>query len=264
MLLKDKVIIISGIGPGMGIKLALRAAEYQAKAVVLAARTQSMLDDTEIAIREAGHKCEILKIATDISKPEQCKKLADLTVEKFGRIDALINSAYAHGAWGSSSNSSMDDWRKTMEVNLFGTMNMTQAVVPQMKKQKDGSIVMINTMATRRPNQMEAGYAVSKGALKTAVQYLAEDLGPFGIRVNATHNGWMWGAPVKGYFQAEAKRQNVPMESLVEVIAKQIPLRNEIPDDADCAAAALYLASDYARVITGAQLDVNGGHYLPA
>ena len=53
------------------------------------------------------------------------------------------------------------------------------------------------------------------------------------------------------------------MESLVNVIAQQIPLRNEIPDDADCAAAALYLASDYARVVTGAQLDVSGGHYLP-
>ena len=114
MLLKNKVVIISGIGPGMGIKLALRAAEYQAKAVVLAARTQSMLDDTEIAIREAGHQCEVLKVATDISLPEQCQRLAELTVTKFGRIDALINSAYAHGTWGSSSNSSMDDWRKVM------------------------------------------------------------------------------------------------------------------------------------------------------
>lgn len=263
MLLKNKVIIISGIGPGMGIKLALRAAEYQAKAVVLAARTQSMLDETEQAIRDAGYSCEVLKVATDISRPEQCQRLAELTIAKFGRIDALINSAYAHGSWVSSSNSSMDDWRKVMEVNLYGSMNMTQAVVPQMKKQKDGSIVMINTMATRRPNQLEAGYAVSKGALKTAVQYLAEDLGPFGIRVNSTYNGWMWGAPVKGYFQAEAKRQGVPMESLVNVIAQQIPLRNEIPDDADCASAALYLASDYARVVTGAQLDVSGGHYLP-
>jgi NAD(P)-dependent dehydrogenase (short-subunit alcohol dehydrogenase family) len=61
MLLKNKVIIISGIGPGMGIKLALRAAEYQAKAVVLAARTQSMLDETEQAIRDAGYSCEVSK-----------------------------------------------------------------------------------------------------------------------------------------------------------------------------------------------------------
>ena len=149
-----------------------------------------------------------------------------------------------------------------MEVNLFGSMNMTQAVVPQMKLQKSGSIVMVNTMATRRPNQLESGYAVSKGALKTAVQYLAEDLGPFGIRVNSTFNGWMWGTPVIQYFKSEAERLGVSVESLVEQIAQQIPLR-QIPDDADCASAALYLASDYAKVITGAQLDVNGGHYLP-
>lgn len=263
MLLKDKVIIISGIGPGMGIKLALRAAQYEAKAVVLAARTQSMLDDTEAAIRAAGYTAQVLKVATDITDPAQCQKLAELTVAQFGRIDALINSAYVHGAWGTSSNAKMDDWRKVMEVNLYGSMNMTQAVLPQMKKQKDGSIVMVNTMATRRPNQLEAGYAVSKGALRTAVQYLAEDLGPFGIRVNGTYHGWMWGAPVQNYFQSEAKRQGVPEKDLVDVIAKQIPLRNEIPSDEDCAAAALYFASDYSRVVTGAQLDVNGGHYLP-
>lgn len=140
MLLKNKVIIISGIGPGMGIKLALRAAEYQAKAVVLAARTQAMLDETEQTIRDAGYSCEILKVATDISLPEQCQRLAELTIAKFGRIDALINSAYTHGTWESSSNSSMDDWRKVMEVNLYGSMNMTQAVVPQMKNKKTAAL----------------------------------------------------------------------------------------------------------------------------
>ncbi|WP_408597602.1 SDR family NAD(P)-dependent oxidoreductase [Pseudomonas sp. PLMAX] len=148
------------------------------------------------------------------------------SIEHFGQIDVLINSAYAHGAWGSSCEASMADWRNAMDVNLFGTMHMTQAVLPQMKKQKSGSIVMINTMATRTPNQLESGYAVSKGALKTAVQYLAQDLGPFGIRVNSTFMGWMWGAPVIGYFESEAKRLGVPMESLVEQVTQQIPLRS--------------------------------------
>jgi len=262
MLLKDKVVIISGIGPGLGIKLAVRAAEYQAKAVVLATRTPAMLDQAEKAVRDAGYSTQVLKVPTDITQAEQCQTLADLTIEHFGQIDVLINSAYAHGAWGSSSDSSMDDWRKAMDVNLFGTMQMTQSVLPQMKKQKSGSIVMINTMATRTPNQLESGYAVSKGALKTAVQYLAQDLGPFGIRVNSTFMGWMWGAPVIGYFESEAKRLGVPMESLVDQVAQQIALR-KIPEDNDCAMAALYLASDYAKVITGAQLDVNGGHFLP-
>ncbi len=263
MLLQDKVVIISGIGPGLGIKLAVRAAEFQAKALVLSARTPAKLDQAEQAIRDAGYSVPVLKVPTDIAQPEQCQRLVDLTIQHFGRIDALINSAYAHGAWGSASESSMDDWRNAMDVNLFGTMHMTQAVLPQMKKQKSGSIVMINTMATRVPNQLESGYAVSKGALKTAVQYLAQDLGPYGIRVNSTFMGWMWGAPVIRYFQSEAKRQGVPMESLVDQVAQQIALR-KIPDDSDCAATALYLAGDYAKVITGAQLDVNGGHFLPS
>ncbi|WP_409280633.1 SDR family oxidoreductase [Pseudomonas defluvii] len=262
MLLKDKVVIVSGIGPGLGIKLAVRAAEFQAKAVVLAARTPAKLDQAEKAIRDAGYSTPILKVPTDIAQAKQCQRLADLTIEHFGQIDILINSAYAHGAWGSASESSMDDWRKAMDVNLFGTMQMTQAVLPQMKKQKAGSIVMINTMATRTPNQLESGYAVSKGALKTAVQYLAQDLGPYGIRVNSTFMGWMWGAPVIGYFESEAKRRNVPMASLVDEVAQQIALR-KIPEDNDCAMVALYLASDYAKVITGAQLDANGGHFLP-
>lgn len=262
MLLKDKVVIISGIGPGLGIKLALRAAESQAKAVVLAARTPAMLDQAEQAIRDAGCNTPTLKVPTDITHAEQCQKLAELTVEHFGQIDALINSAYIHGTWATSGDSDMNDWRKTMDVNLFGSMHMTQAVLPQMKTQKSGSIVMINTMATRTPNQLEAGYAVSKGALKTAVQYLAQDLGRFGIRVNSTFMGYMWGAPLIGYFEGEAQRLGVTVESLADQVAQQIALR-KIPDDGDCAMAALYLASDYAKVITGAQLDVNGGHFLP-
>ncbi|MCY1343925.1 Glucose 1-dehydrogenase 2 [compost metagenome] len=262
MLLKDKVIIVSGIGPGLGIKLAMRAAEYQAGAVVLAARTPVMLDQAEQAIRDAGYATPVLKVPTDIAQAEQCRKLAELTIEHFGRIDALINSAYAHGTWATSGDSDMNDWRKVMEVNLYGTMNMTQAVLPQMKQQRSGSIVMIYTMATRIPNQLEAGYAVSKGALRTAVQYLAQDLGPFGIRVNSTYMGYMWGAPLIGYFESEARRLGVTVESLADQVAQQIPLRR-IPDDGDCAMAALYLASDYAKVVTGAQLDVNGGHFLP-
>ena len=262
MLLKDKVIVISGIGAGLGIKLAVRAAAHQARAIVLAARTPSMLDQAEQAIVQAGYDTAILKCPTDIAQVEQCQALVEQTLAAFGRIDALINSAYAHGVWASSSESNMDDWRKVMEVNLYGSMNMTQAVLPAMKAQKAGSIVMINTMATRVPNQLEAGYAVSKGALSTAVQYLAQDLGPYGIRVNATHMGYMWGAPLIGYFEGEAKRLGVSVESLANEVAQHIPLR-KIPDDGDCADAALYLASDYAKVVTGAQLDVNGGHYLP-
>lgn len=262
MLLTEKVIIISGVGPGLGIKLAVLAAQEGARGVVLAARTAVKLDEAEGAIRAAGLQTDVLKVPSDIGNEADCANLVEQTIARFGRIDALINSAYSHGVMHSVDGARMDDWRKAMDVNLYGTMNMTQAVVPQMKKQGGGSIVMINTLATRKPFSPEAGYAVSKAALSTAVQYLALDLGQYGIRVNSTYMGWMWGAPLQGYFAYQSKQTGTTVEALKAEVAKDIPLR-QIPADSECAKAALFLASDYAKVITGAQLDVNGGHYLP-
>lgn len=261
MMLKDKVVIISGIGPGLGVKMAVLAAQEGAKGVVLAARTAARLDEAERAIRAADLATPVLKLPTDISRKADCERLAAQTVERFGQIDALINSAYLHD-FGPVESSDMDDWRRLMEVNLYGSMNMTYAVLPQMKRQRSGSIVMVNTIATRKPYSPEAGYAVSKGALSTAAQYLAGDLGQYGIRVNSTYMGWMWGAPLKDYFERQASQSGVSVESLKAELAKDIPLR-EIPEDGECAKAVIFLASDYAKVITGAQLDVNGGHFLP-
>ena len=88
MLLKGKVVIISGIGPGLGTKLAVRAAEYQAKAVVLATRTPAKLDLAEKAIRDAGYSTPVLKVPTDIAQVEQCQTLADLVDRKSTRLNS--------------------------------------------------------------------------------------------------------------------------------------------------------------------------------
>lgn len=262
MLLKNKIVIISGIGPGLGIKLAVSAAEEGARGVVLAARTASKLDEAAATIQALGLDTAVLKVPTDISDRAQCDALAQKTIERFGRIDALINSAYSHSDFLTAENAQLDNWRRDLEVNLFGSMNMTLAVVPQMKAQGGGSIVMINTMAARKPYPPEAGYAASKGALSTAAMYLAEDLGKYGIRVNSAYMGWMWGAPLQGYFEQQAQSLGVSVESLKEEVAKDIALRR-IPEDGECAKAAIFLASDYASAVSGAQLDVNGGHFMP-
>eukprot|EP00456_Euglypha_rotunda_P011864 TRINITY_DN13210_c0_g1_i1.p1 TRINITY_DN13210_c0_g1~~TRINITY_DN13210_c0_g1_i1.p1 ORF type:complete len:133 (-),score=33.36 TRINITY_DN13210_c0_g1_i1:67-465(-) len=132
-----------------------------------------------------------------------------------------------------------------------------------MKRQHSGAIVNINTMAARVvPPLGEAGYAASKGALAVASKFLAKELGPDGIRVNSVHMGWMWGAPVEGYMRWQAEQSGTTVDALVEQIASQIPLRR-IPPDQECARAALFMVSDYASVVTGATLDVNGGHYMP-
>jgi len=260
MLLKDKVVVVSGIGPGLGIELALRAAEQGAKLVV-AARTPAKLDAVEKALSENCLATEILKVPTDITNVEQCDALTAAAVERFSKIDALLNNAYAFGSPTTIDEADFDDWRNTMEVNFFGSMNMSRSVATVMKQQKQGAIVNINTMVTRKPALTQAGYAASKAALTSATMHMAQEFGKYNIRVNSAFMGWMWGPPVEYYFKQLSKQTGASIEQLKANVAKNIPL-GKIPTDADCAKAAIFLASDYACAITGACLDVNGGEYM--
>ncbi len=263
MLLKDKVVLVSGIGPGLGIKLAIEAAREGAAGVIASARTASKLDEAEAAVRAVAPNCPVLKVVTDITDRKQCDAVVVAAIKRFGRIDALVNSAYAHGAMDYASTADLDSWLEPINTNLLGTLKLSQAVVPQMKAQGGGAIVMINTMAARQiPPLGEAGYAASKAALANSAKWLAKELGPFKIRVNTIHMGWMWGAPVAGYVAWQAKELGIPEAQLKAQIADNIPLK-EIPTDDDCARAALFLVSDYARAVTGAALDANGGNYMP-
>lgn len=268
MLLKDKVIIISGIGPGLGIELALCAAREGAGALVLASRTASKLSDAAAQVKALGLGTRCLEVVTDIAKPEDCENLAQKTVEAFGRIDGLINSAYIPGSFGSWEKWKFDDWRKTLDVNLFGSLQLSRAVAKHMKKQSasgtaqsGGAIVMVNSMVMKRVIGNQAGYATSKGALATASKALAMELAPLKIRVNICFMGWMWGTSVQTYCNMAAPAMNCTPEDVKKGLEKNIPL-GEMPTDKECAPACIFLLSDHAKVITGAQLDVNGGEYM--
>lgn len=264
MLLKDKIVLVSGIGPGLGVKLALEAARENAAGLVITCRTASKLADAEKRLRAAGYKGEVLAKTCNITDKPQCEALVATAVEKFGRIDALLNSAFAHGPMDHAATANLDSWiTGPIATNLIGSLKLTQAVVVQMKKQKSGAIVMINTMAVRQvPPLGEAGYAASKAALRTSAMYLAKELAPDGIRVNTVHIGWMWGYPVQMYVQYQAQQMKVSEAEIKAQIAANIPL-GRIPTDDECARPALFLCSDYASAITGAALDVNGGAWMP-
>jgi NAD(P)-dependent dehydrogenase (short-subunit alcohol dehydrogenase family) len=262
VLLKDKVVIISGIGPGLGIELALCAAREDAQALVLAARTASKLSEASKQVGALGLGTQVLEVPTDIAKPEDCENLAKQAMEKFGRIDGLVNSAYIPGGFGNWEKWKFDDWRKTLDVNLFGSLQLSRSVAKYMKQQRSGAIVMVNSMVTKRVIGNQAGYATSKGALTVAAKALAQELAPLKIRVNSCYMGWMWGASVKTYCEMAAPAMKCKPEDIKKEIEKNIPL-GEMPTDAECAPACIFLLSDYAKAITGAQLDVNGGEYMP-
>lgn len=263
MLLKDKIVVVSGIGPGLGVKLAIEAAREGAAGVVAAARSAEKLADAEARVKAVNPNCKVLKVVTDITKVADCERLAAQAAQTFGRVDALVNSAFVHGDMDYASTANLEVWKEVINTNLIGTLQITQALVPQMKAQKSGAIVMINTMAVRQiPPLGEAGYAASKAALANSSKWLAKELGPSGIRVNTIHMGWMWGAPVQGYMEWQASEHKIPLETLKGQVEANIPL-GRMPTDDECARAALFLVSDYASAVTGAALDANGGMYMP-
>jgi len=257
MLLENKRVMIQGVGPGLGQQLALAAAREGAD-VALAARTESMLEEVASKVRSLGRRA--LAVPTDIADRAQCDRFVARTLEEFGRIDALINSAMTH-APGLFESADLDAWRQVMDVNCFGYLNLTQAVVPHMKKQGGGAIVMVNTMSVKAPLLGTGAYATSKGALSAATRALAKELAPHNIRVNQVYIGWMWGPPVQGMLTLAAKEKGVSVQDLKAEVEKEIPL-GRMPEDHECANPVLFLASDLAKVVVGASIDVNGGQVL--
>lgn len=260
-LLEGKVAIISGIGPGLGSAMALLAAVEGAK-VAVCARTETRLTETAQTIAAAAPGADVLHMPVDIADPARCAVFAEAVSARFGRIDVLINSAYTTGGYALAAEADLDDWRRTMDVNLFGTMNMVQAVVPHMRVGGGGSIVNVNTKVSRMPHATMGGYAVSKAALRMATTQLAKELGGDHIRVNSIFPGWMWGPTVAEGLRPQAEARGVSVEVLRAEIARAIPL-GDIPEDDECAKAVLALASDYFSAVTGACLDLSAGEYMP-
>ena len=259
MILENKVSIISGLGPGLGQELAYSFAR-EGSDVVLVARTESKLRQVADEIARQWPDRRVLVCPTDISDATQTQSMIDATIAEFGRIDCLVNSAYVPPPFTLFEDANFDDWRKSFDITVFGTLQLTQQVVPHMKANGGGSIVFVNSMIQKKPLATQSGYATSKGALTVAARMLAKELGAYRIRVNSTFMGWMWGPPVEGYVDY-AVSTGQDRAAVIAEITKDIPL-GIIPDDADCANAVAFLASDLASVITGAELDVNGGEMM--
>lgn len=257
MLLDGRVVIVSGVGPGLGGRVATAAAAEGA-AVVLAARNRETLARVEADIDAAGG--EALCVPTDLTEDRACGDLVAATVGRFGRVDGLVNNAF-HGPTGDALvDADLDGWRRTFDVNVWGTLTLTREVARKMQDAGSGSIVFVASMALRIGMARQGGYAASKGALVAASRVLATELGPAGVRVNAVLPGWMWGPNVEIYCAFEAHRRAITPEAVRDEIAAAIPLRR-VPTDAECAGAVLFMLSDLASAVTGQALDVNGGQF---
>jgi NAD(P)-dependent dehydrogenase (short-subunit alcohol dehydrogenase family) len=256
MLLQDKVVIVSGIGPGLGRSIAIRSAEQGAD-VVLAARTESRLEEVADEVTALGRRA--LAVPTDVSDPAAAERLVAATLDAFGRADALVHNALAMPPIKDLGVVDLDAVRISFDTNVLAALRLTRLFTPALIESA-GSVTMINSMVVRFSQRTMGPYKMTKAALLAVAQSLASELGPLGVRVNSVAPGHIWGDSLQWYFGYLAKKRGVePQEVYDETAAntdlRRLPLPDEIAD------AVVFLSSPMARAITGQCIDVNCGEY---
>lgn len=247
-LFQGKTAVVTGASRGVGAATALRLAEAGANVVV---NYLSRSGDAEKVVEECV-KCGVdaLAVQGDVSEWSAAHNIANRTIERFGRIDLLVLNA---GIWEGSPIEEMSEelWNKVLNTNLKAAWAMTKACVPSMKKQPNGSIVLVSSTAGQRGEANYSNYAASKGGQISFTKALASELCPK-IRVNCVAPGWIETAMVRPVFEDENYKASV---------IKSIPLQRMAMTD-DVALSICFLLSDWSRHITGEILNINGGAVL--
>jgi NAD(P)-dependent dehydrogenase (short-subunit alcohol dehydrogenase family) len=256
MLLEDKVVVVSGIGSGLGRAIAVRCARAGAD-VVLAARTESRLAEVAKEVAHLGRRA--VTVPTDVTDEQASASLVGCATDSFGRVDALVNNAFAMPPITDLAKVDLDAVRASFETNVYAALRLTRLFAPELSKTR-GSAVMINSAVLRHSRRGFGPYKMTKASLLALAQSLATELGPRGIRVNSVAPGYIWGDNLKFYFAYLARQRNVSPEQVYEETAATVDLR-KLPEPEEIADAVVFLISDLARAITGHCLDVNGGEY---
>ncbi len=257
-LLDGKVALVSGAGPGLGRDVAL-AFGREGATVVVAARTEDKV--RALAAEVEGQGAKALGLRLDITDVDSCRAVVDQIVETFGRLDVLVNNAFDDGDHTPFLAADLTRWRRTMDVNFFGTMQLTQLVATRMAEQGDGRIVMINSMSAVRIRPNFGAYTASKSALAAITKILAAELGEHGVRVNGVHPGYIWGDSVELYFDHLARKKGITAEEQYREVASDTAL-GYLPHSSEIAEAVVFFASDMSKPVTGQALGVNAGQWF--
>ena len=256
MLLADKVVLVAGVGPGLGQAVAVRAAQAGAD-VVLAARTESYLAEVAGKVTAAGRRA--LVVPTDLTDEAAAQRLADAAVAEFGRVDTLVNNAFAMPPMRSLGKVEFDDLRDSFEINVLAGLRLTRLLTPALVA-AGGSVVMVNSAVLRHSRRPFGPYKLAKAGLLAVAQNLAGELGPQGVRVNSVAPGWIWADSLRWWFDYQAEQRGVPSRQIYDEVAATTDLRR-LPEPDEVADAVLFLLSGMARGITGQCLDVNCGEF---
>jgi NAD(P)-dependent dehydrogenase (short-subunit alcohol dehydrogenase family) len=250
------VLVVSGVGPGLGRAIALRGAAAGAD-VVLAARTKAILEEVAEGVEALGRRA--LAVPTDVTSQEQVVDLVEAAVGEFGRVDALVNNAFAMPPMRDLSKVDLEALRESLDVTVLGSLRLTRLFAPHLASAK-GNVVMINSAVLRHSRRTFGAYKMAKAALHAVASSLATELGPQGIRVNSVAPSYIWADSTKAYFAYQAAKRGVEPRQIYDEAAATTDLKR-LATPEEVADAVIFLASDGARAITGQCLDVNCGEF---
>lgn len=246
MRLGGKVCIVTGGGSGIGRASCLLFAQEGGKVVV----ADKSLDAAESVANEVGDAAIALR--TDVSDSQSVRAMLKQTVDRFGRLDVLVNNA-GYGITGSVVETDEDDWDRLMAVNLNGVFYGCKYAIPIMRKQGGGVIVNTASNVVTVAIRDRAAYCASKGAVAALTRAMALDHVSEGIRVNCIAPG----TTESSYFLKMLAKSERPDELRVELERRQPMNRMAAPEE--IARGILYLACDDSSFATGSMLTVDGG-----
>jgi 7-alpha-hydroxysteroid dehydrogenase len=246
--LDDKVVVVTGGGRGIGAAIARACADVGAN-LVLAARTESQLDEVAADVRAVGG--EAVTVVADVSDLDTLDGLVDAAVEAFGGIDVVVNNAGGSMPQGFMD-TSVRAFEKAFHFNVTTAFRLTQLAVPHMLGRENASVVNISSAIGRMSDRGFAAYGTAKGALTHLTRLMASDLAP---RIRA--NGIAVGSVATSALQVVLDTEEIHTE-----MVERTPLKR-LGDPSDIAAAALWLASDAGSWVTGKVVEVDGGLEAP-
>jgi len=251
--LSTKIAIVTGSGQGIGKAIAKGMAAAGAR-VVVAARTSADIEATASEIQKAGGVA--FPVPTDVTDSSQLENLVTQTINKFGRIDVLVNNAGGVIKVEPARTMSKELWEDHFSLNLTSVFMLSQLVGNIMIKQKKGSIINISSIVAEKPQPGRAAYSASKAAVTNLTIQLAIEWGRYNVRVNAIHPGFIATAKV------ETMYSKLPPEDRTQAI-EFIPMKRlGFPED--IVGPAIFLASDASAYVNGAIIKVDGGRLAVA
>ena len=247
----NKVAAITGGTEGIGRATVLKLVGEGAK-VAFCARRREVLEAFAAELR--AHGGDVLPVAADASLRGEMERFVEETVQRYGRIDILINNA---GSTAQGPFDQADDatWAYDLDVKLMSQVRAARAAVPHMKRQGGGCIVNISMSGAKQPPAASFPTSVSRAAGLAFTKALSQEVAGDGIRVNAVALGW-----IKSRLQQiRADRAGITLEEHYRRLADKVPL-GRLGEPEEAASVILFLASDAASYVTGACINVDGGH----